>query len=137
MGRPQSLVHRGQIFPGRVENSGMVKTHAFLPRRRCVLTVPGIQSDMVVIATRGDEHGLISIACDNFEAQLSVIKCQRSFQIRDLLMDVTDSRLWRYFIFATHLPLCLFRSGSSVSYEQDKRWQSPGAAFSGPRQAVQ
>jgi hypothetical protein len=52
--------------------------------------VPRIEADVMVVATGGDEGGLIPHSLPQLEAEDAAVEADRAIEIGDLQMDVTD-----------------------------------------------
>ena len=69
----------------------MVKTGCTGGRLRCAAAGPGIQSDVMMVATGREEHGVGAVARRDFKAQGVTVKAQRAIQITYREMNVADS----------------------------------------------
>ena len=69
----------------------MVKTGCTGGRLRCAAAGPGIQSDVMMVATGREEHGVGAVARRDFKAQGVTVKAQRAIQITYREMHVADS----------------------------------------------
>ena len=81
IGTSDAVENFREIPSCRIENGGVVQSNRPLLRGGCVQTVPCVQSDMMVISTRRQESGLISVHHDQLESEQSLIKPERSLQI--------------------------------------------------------
>jgi len=70
---PQSV---GQKLPARVKNGGMEKSGRTLGCRGCILTVPGIQANMMMIASGRNENGIRSIPLHDLEPEQVLVEFQ-------------------------------------------------------------
>lgn len=54
-------------------------------------TLPGVQTDVMVVAASRDKRSLIAVSLSKFKAQYVAVKSQRPFQIGNLQMNVADA----------------------------------------------
>src|ERR1700674_32330 len=87
--RGQSSQRIGQRGARRIESREMKQAGAIRRRRRTAGALPRIQPDVMMIATGGNERGLLAGALHQFEAEDSAIESERSFEVGHLEMDVT------------------------------------------------
>ena len=71
----------------------MIKTGCAGGRRGAVGALPGIQTDVMMIATGGDESSIGSEALHEFKAQDATIKAKGSLEVCDFEVDMTDADL--------------------------------------------
>ena len=81
----------GEFGPSWINDREMVKARRSAMRRRTAVTFPGIQSDMMMIATSRKERRLLSVALREFESEHIPIKRKRPIKIGDLQMNVSDA----------------------------------------------
>lgn len=61
-------------------------------RWRCSATAfPGIQPDMMMVASRRDKRGIFPISLYQFKAKHSAVKPERTFQVGDLEVNMPDA----------------------------------------------
>ena len=58
--------------------------------RRSAFALPGIQADVMVVATGRNERGLGAVALDQLKAEHAAIEVKRAVEIGDLQMDMAD-----------------------------------------------
>src|SRR5205085_8528607 len=59
-------------------------------RRRSAAALPGIQADVVVVAARREERGLVAVALGHVEAEHVTVEGERAVDVRDLQVNVAD-----------------------------------------------
>ena len=91
--RHQSLQGIRQRRPRRVKNGKMKETGATGRWGRPGETFPGVEADVMMISASRDKGGASTPALRQLEPENAAIEFQRSFQVGDLEMDVTDSNL--------------------------------------------
>src|SRR5262249_52777648 len=88
---PQSV---GQVCSRRIHNGKVVKTCGTRWWRGPSSAFPRVQTDMMMIGSRGDECRLVAIALRFLETENVPVKRQRAVQVRDFEVDVAHSGLW-------------------------------------------
>src|SRR5580704_2285125 len=87
----QTFQDKSQILPGRVKNGGMEKTGGTLWCGWSIFTVPGVQANMMMIASGRNENGICSIPLHDLETEQILVEFQRPGNVRHLQMNVTDT----------------------------------------------
>ena len=75
---------------GRIQNRGVKQAGGAGRRRMAAFALPGVQPDVVVIAARGNERGLVAVTLHDLEAEHAAIKPQRAIEVGDLEMNMPD-----------------------------------------------
>jgi hypothetical protein len=83
----------GQCTPCRVQNRGVVQARRSRRRRRTTQALPGVETDVVMIAARRHEGSLRPVPLRQLKAKDSAVKPECPLQVGDLQMDVTDADL--------------------------------------------
>ena len=91
LGFGQATQRVGQGCTGRIENGGVVEPRAAGRRGRATETFPGVQSDMVMITSGGDERGLRTVTLNEFEAEHTDIEVECALQVGDFEVDVANA----------------------------------------------
>ncbi len=95
-----SRIHAGDdlVQGGLVRqlHAEVAQTHGVRRRRRSALALPGIQSDVVMVAARRDEgHAELIHHAHDVEAEHAVIEVHGFVQVADVQVHVADARLGR------------------------------------------
>ncbi len=90
----QAFERDGQIFARRIVNSEVVQASRAGGRGLPVLAFPGVEADVVVVATGGEEGGAAEVE-EQVEAQVVVIEADSALQVGDLEVNVSDAGLGR------------------------------------------
>ena len=78
-----------QFCPRRIKNRQMIKPGRSLGWRPATFTLPSVQSDVMMIPTRGEKCGRRSEALRQFKPKHITIKSKRAFQVRHFQMHMT------------------------------------------------
>ena len=81
----------------------MKKANAMLRGRGRPFAVPGVEPDMMVVATSGNKRCLAPIHHGHLKPQEVAVKAQRPVQVGHLQVYMPDARLWGYGI-VVHVP---------------------------------
>ena len=87
----QPAQRTAQRLAGRVEDRGVIKPGGARGRRWTTPALPGVESDVVVIAAGAQERGLVTPSAHHVETQDAVIEGDRPLEVADLEMDVADA----------------------------------------------
>src|SRR5690554_4182764 len=90
---PQPIKDESQILACGINNGSMVKPHTVRRGRRCILTLPSIEANMMMIASGGDECRLITIHQGKFKTQQADIESKGFLQVRYFQMHMAYSGL--------------------------------------------
>jgi hypothetical protein len=90
-GAGESLEGVGQIPSSRVEDCDVVEACTGRGRRAAVFALPGVESDMVVIAAGGKEYRVLSISLGYLKTENALIESQRALEVSHLKVDVSDA----------------------------------------------
>ena len=90
MPHPWSSSRLRAVAPGRVVDGEVIETGATEGRRRAALALPGVEPDVVVIATGGEKGGLVAEAGDQIEAERVAIERHGPVQVGHFEMDMPD-----------------------------------------------
>ncbi len=91
----QAFERGGQVFARWIVDGEMVQASRAGSGRRSILALPGVEADMVVVASSGEE-GRAPHVEEQVEAQVVVIEADSAVQVGDLKIDVPDAGLSRY-----------------------------------------
>src|SRR3954469_4021736 len=91
----QSLEDAGQIDALRVVDREMVETGRATRRPRPSCALPCVQAEVMMVPTRGKKRRLISVAGGFLKSEQVTIKGNRTFEIGDLEMHVSNARIRR------------------------------------------
>src|SRR5690606_19365112 len=87
----QSLQNYCKIFALGIEYGKMIEPRSSHGCGSGVLAMPGIESDVMMITTCGNKHGLVTIELLHFETKQVAIEWQRSVDVCNLQVNVPDS----------------------------------------------
>ncbi len=90
----QAFERDGQIFARRIVDGEMVQASRAGGGEWPVLALPGVEPDVVVVATGGEE-GCALEAEEQVEAQVVAIEADSALQVGNLEVDVSDAGLGR------------------------------------------
>src|SRR5215217_2793436 len=96
----QTLEGRGQVPPLGVVDGKVIETGRPCGRRGSALTLPGIETDVVVIPAYREKGGLVAEAGDELETETASIEVDGPIEISHFEVDVPDmgagrdGRLW-------------------------------------------
>src|SRR5437016_1747161 len=88
----QAFERYGQVFARRVVDGEVVQPSRTGGRGLPVLTLPGVEADVVVVAASG-EKGCAPHVEEQVEAQVVAIEADRALQVGDFEVDVSDTGL--------------------------------------------
>lgn len=93
----QTGISTSQVPPLRVQNRKVVETATANRCRRTLCTLPGVEPDVVMVSTGGEKGGRASETLRNGETKYVAIEVDGSIKVRNLEMNMTDTRLcWQY-----------------------------------------
>src|SRR5437588_10045582 len=69
----------------------MIKAGVAVRRRRTALAFPGVQTDVMVITSGGEEGGLVSVSLGELEAEHVAVKAERAVEISHFQVHVADA----------------------------------------------
>jgi hypothetical protein len=73
-----------------IADGGVVEARMAERRRRAAPRLPGVETDGVVVAARGEEHGLIAVASLLLEAEHADVEGECPLNVGDLRVHVAD-----------------------------------------------
>src|SRR5258708_12221742 len=88
----QAFERDGQIFAHGIVDSKVVQASRAGGRERPVLALPGVEPDVVVVATGGEEGCALEVE-EQVEAQVVAIEADSALQAGTLTLAVSDPRL--------------------------------------------
>ena len=81
----------GEAGTGGVEDGQVIEAGGAGGRRRAAEAFPGVEANVVMVATCGDERGTVAEALHQLEAQHTAVEAKGAFQVGDLEMDMADA----------------------------------------------
>ncbi len=81
----------GKGGTGGVEDSKVVEAGSAGCGRLAAKAFPGIQADVMVIATSGDEGRLAAVTLSELKAEDAAVEIQGAIQVGDFQVDVADA----------------------------------------------
>lgn len=87
----QAFQDRSQISADRKQNGCVKKSGRALRSRRCIFAVPGIQANMVMVATCRKKNSISSIPLSDLKAQQVLVEFQRSRDIGHFEVHMTNA----------------------------------------------
>ena len=90
--RAQHAMQRiGECRPRRIEDGSVEEAGGARRRWMATLALPGIESDVVVVAAGRDECGARAHALHQLEAEHIAIEAERAVEVGDLEVDMSDA----------------------------------------------
>src|SRR5688572_25297949 len=92
----------------------MKKTRGACRRWRAAQTLPSIEPNVMVVATGGDKRGVGAVTLSQREAQDAAVETERTLEVRDLQMHMTDGD-FRVDVSVAHRGLLLQEANTHVN----------------------
>jgi hypothetical protein len=84
----------GEFLPRWIKNRQMIKASGARRWWRPTGAFPGVQTDVMVIASSREKRYFLSVPLRDLKAENVPIKVERTFQVGHLQMNVANSDLW-------------------------------------------
>ena len=86
----------GEVGARRIENGQVIEPGRAWRRRRAAGALPGVETDVVMVAAGGNERRLGAVALGELETQHAAIESERPIEVGHLEVDMTDFGFGRY-----------------------------------------
>src|SRR5882724_482025 len=93
----------GQGGTGGIQNREMIKAGRALWRCRPIATLPGVESDVMMITARGNKGRFFAMALCELEPKNAAVKIERALQMSHLQMHMPDVHAGTDCFLAHHL----------------------------------
>jgi hypothetical protein len=80
-----------EVSPCRIENGYVVEACTGGRRRLPTFALPRVETDVVMVASRGEEYRVLSVPLCCLEAEDTLVKSEGSLQVGDLKVYVPNS----------------------------------------------